>query len=94
MGVPLADAVGAAHAHMAHAPARLAADVELDHLVVTLQRVVEQHHRRAGQAPLQGVGHLRATRDVEKPLLARAHCTPTVSSGLPHRSSGARPASR
>jgi hypothetical protein len=37
---------------------------------------------------------LRATRDAEKPLLARAHCTPTVSSGLPHRSSGARPASR
>ena len=48
-------------------------EAEPDHLVVAPQRAVEQHDRGAGQALLQGVGHLRATGNVDKPLLIGAH---------------------
>jgi hypothetical protein len=56
-------AVIAAHAHVPHAPAGLAADAEADHLVVLPERTVKKHKRTSGQAAPEAVGHRRTTGD-------------------------------
>src|SRR5439155_12766455 len=64
-------AVLAAHAHVPHAPAGLAADPEADHLVVAPQGPVKKYQRAAGEARTESVGHRRATGDEKETFLRR-----------------------
>src|SRR4029077_10644873 len=64
-------AVIAAHAHMPHAAACLAADPEPDHFVVAPQGPVKKYERATGEARTESVGHRRAAGDEKEPFFRR-----------------------